>query len=473
MGKLRRMKKRVTGFTVVAWLALVFLLGSSNLATGADALVWRTGQDQVDAEIDGWPLPKVLEAIASATGWEIYFEPDIQYTVTSRFHQLKTPEALRRLLGELNFALLPQTNGPARLFIYRNSLHDATQLIQVTAKAKTGSGASPIPNEIIVRLKPGSKESIDALAKRLGAKIAGRIEGLNAYRLQFDDAVLAQNARAELENDTDVDSVENNFALAAPGQLQPLGFNSPPPSSFKLAPPSSTDKLMVALVDTPVQSTGAPWADYITARIPLAGQADLDPSQLTHGTAMMDTLWEMLGKTLNDPGSASIGFLLIDPYGNNSSTTMFDVANAIATAVNQGAKVINLSLAGAGESPLLEKTLEQAHNLGVLLVGAAGNDGGTAANLPAANPNVLSVTSTDRSGNLASYANHSSSVDLLARGTAIVNYNGQSYLITGTSTAAANATGAATGLAVNNHQTPLESSAKLATLPGFAPVKKP
>jgi len=94
----------------------------------------------------------------------IYFEPDTEYTVTSRFHRLKPSEALRRLLGELNFALLPQINGPAKLFIYRNSVHDATQLIQVAKKPKTDPGSNSIPNELIVRLKPGGKESIDALA---------------------------------------------------------------------------------------------------------------------------------------------------------------------------------------------------------------------------------------------------------------------------------------------------------------------
>ena len=473
MSKLRQMKKHFAGLSAVAWLALAVWLGTAQRGSAAEALVWQTDLDQVDAEIESWPLPKVLEAIASATGWQIYFEPDTEYTVTSRFHRLKPSEALRRLLGELNFALLPQTSGPARLFIYRNSVHDATQLIQVAKKPKTDSGSNSIPNELIVRLKPGGKESIDALAKRLGAKVAGRIDGLNAYRLLFDDAAGAQNARAELENNDDIASVENNYPLAAPGQVQPLALSPTPSPSFKLAPPNSTDKLIVALVDTAVQSRGAPWADYITDRISLVGQANIDPSQMTHGTAMMDTLWDTLGKTLNDPGSASLAFLLIDPYGSNSSTTMFDVANAIATAVNQGAKVINLSLAGSGDSPLLDKTLEQAHNLGVLLVGAAGNDGGTTPNLPAANPNVLSVTSSDRAGNLAGYANHSSSVDLLARGTAVVYYNGQAYLVTGTSTAAANTTGAAAGLAINNHQTPLEASPKLTTLPGFAPAKKP
>src|SRR5207247_10789406 len=133
------------------------------LGIACEASVWRTDRDQVDGEINAWRLPKVLAAIASTTGWQIYFEPDTEYTVTSRFSRLKPSEALRLLLGELNFALLPQTSGPAKLFIYRNSVHDATQLIQVAKKPKTDSGSNSIPNELIVRLKPGGKESIDAL----------------------------------------------------------------------------------------------------------------------------------------------------------------------------------------------------------------------------------------------------------------------------------------------------------------------
>ena len=164
----------------------------------ADSLVWRAEKNQVDAEIESWPLSEVLESISSATGWQIYLEPDTEYTVTTRFHNLKPADALRRLLGELNFALLPQTNAPARLFIYRNSVHEATQLIRVAKKSRPETAGKAIPNELIVRLKPGAKESIDALAKRLGAKVVGRLDGLNAYRLQFDNAASAQNARAEL-----------------------------------------------------------------------------------------------------------------------------------------------------------------------------------------------------------------------------------------------------------------------------------
>ena len=456
-----------------AALALIILLQSGNPVRAADSLVWRTDKNLVAADIESWPLSEVLESISTATGWQIYVEPDTEYTVTTRFQNLRPADALRRLLGELNFALLPQTNGPVKLFIYRNSVHEATQLIQVARKARPEAASKAIPNELIVRLKPGAKESIDALAKRLGAKVVGRLDGLNAYRLQFADADAAQNARAELGNDSDVASIENNFSVVAPGQLQPLALSSPPSPSFKLAPPDSSDKLIVALVDTAIQSRGAPWAAYLMNGISLAGEANLDPNQVTHGTAMMDTLWNALGKTLKDPGSAPLAFLPLDPYGNNTSTTMFDVANAIIQAANKGAKIINLSLGGYGDSPLLDAVLAQTHNQGILLVAAAGNDGGTALTIPASKPDVLAVTSGKPDGTIDSYANHAPFVKLIAPGTAVIFYGGQAYLVTGTSTAAANASGAAAALSVNNHQSPIEASSQLTKLPGFAPATKP
>src|SRR5439155_17809306 len=109
---------------------------------------------------------------------------------------------------ELNFALLPQTNGPTKLFIYRDSVQEATQLIEPRRSKGQTAAAKAIANELIVTLKPGSKESIDALAKRLGAKVVGQLDGLNAYRLRFENEAAAQNARAELDSDSDLASVE-------------------------------------------------------------------------------------------------------------------------------------------------------------------------------------------------------------------------------------------------------------------------
>ena len=47
-----------------------------------------------------------------------------------------------------------------------------------------------------MRLKPGAK--IDDLARSLGAKVIGRIDSLNAYRLQFQDQAAADTAREQL-----------------------------------------------------------------------------------------------------------------------------------------------------------------------------------------------------------------------------------------------------------------------------------
>src|SRR5207249_4191221 len=150
---------------------------------------------RVEADIESWPLPRVLEGITSATGWHVYLEPGAEHTVTARFRGLKPADALRRLLGDLNFALLPQTDGPPRLFVYRHSPDAATELVRRDEAGKS----KPIDNELLVILKPASRDGIDRLRRRLHARVVGRLDHLDAYRLRFEDEAAARKARAELE----------------------------------------------------------------------------------------------------------------------------------------------------------------------------------------------------------------------------------------------------------------------------------
>jgi subtilisin family serine protease len=93
--------------------------------------------------------------------------------------------------------------------------------------------------------------------------------------------------------------------------------------------------------------------------------------------------------------------------------------------------------------------------------------------VPASRPTVLSVTSGTRNGEIAGYANRSDTVDIIAPGASIVVYNGQAYMVTGTSTAAANVSGAAAALTINTKQAPLQAASGITKLPGFTPAKKP
>ena len=72
-----------------------------------------------------------------------------------------------------------------------------------------------------------------------------------------------------------------------------------------------------------------------------------------------------------------------------------DIAAGITYAVDNGARIINLSLGGAEASRMLCDATAYAQQKGALLVAAAGN-GAAAVYYPAACDGVLAVASTDR-----------------------------------------------------------------------------
>lgn len=70
-------------------------------------------------------------------------------------------------------------------------------------------------------------------------------------------------------------------------------------------------------------------------------------------------------------------------------------AAAMIFAADNGAKVINMSYGGPGESATERNAVNYAWNAGVVLLGAAGNDGTTNRGYPAAFENVIAVGATN------------------------------------------------------------------------------
>lgn len=100
-----------------------------------------------------------------------------------------------------------------------------------------------------------------------------------------------------------------------------------------------------------------------------------------------------------------------------------DLIDAIYYAVENGADIINMSLAfseGYVPSESMRQALETASAAGVLMVAAAGNEGSDAALYPAASPLVIGVGASqlETSGGLEAtdYSNSSTIVDLMAPG---------------------------------------------------------
>ncbi|MDA8216573.1 MAG: S8 family serine peptidase, partial [Dehalococcoidales bacterium] len=136
---------------------------------------------------------------------------------------------------------------------------------------------------------------------------------------------------------------------------------------------------------------------------------------------------------------------VLDNAGNGSG---YDVADGITFAVDNGAKVINLSLSGPNDLAPIHDAVNYAVAHGVTVVAAAGNcgdpehlqsncNGVNSVAYPAAYPGVLAVAATDRADARASFSTQSWYVDVAAPGASILStwWDGSYYWSSGTSMA--------------------------------------
>jgi hypothetical protein len=325
------------------------------------------------------------------------------------------------------------------------------QLVRATKASRTPArGGRVIGNELIVTFKRGSKRDVDRLEKKLHATAMAHLDGLGAYRLRFEDDAAARKARTALEGDADVESVENNVVMAPPAELEPLAMSSVPPVSLTQDISPSTGKVVVGLIDSAVQGQAMAFKDFLQPAISFEGDYQPPGDRITHGTAMAETILDGVAGVLREQGDGSgkvpLSILPIDIYGGDETTTAFDVARGLAAALDQHANIINLSLAGENDSPLIRSLIQSAADHGVLVFAAAGNAPVVTPTYPAADPGAIAVTAGDASGNIAPYANRGPFVDAVAPGTNVVEYADRAWLGTGTSFSTGWVTGWAAGL---------------------------
>jgi hypothetical protein len=437
----------------------------------ANTLTWSTSQNRVSADLQGVALPRLLQGVAQLTGWTVLVEPGTVHEVSTKFKDCPPGDALHRLLGDLNFALLPQTNHRPCLVVFRTAQAKATLVIAPSdLNATNAAPACAIANELVVRLKPGA--SIDELARKLGAKVLGKIDSLNAYRLGFGDADAASAAREQLSGNPEVVGVESNYVVAPPPAPQPLvnSPNLPSPVQLKLSPPNGSGKIIVGLVDTAWQPQGNALDAFMLKTLSVAGSASPDPTVPTHATSMYQDILRALSA---EPGGASgVQVVSVDVYGSNPTANTFDVALGIVKAVGSGANVINLSLGSPGESAVLHDIIQQVKQSGIPMFAAAGNDASPQPFYPAAYPETISVTASSQ-GQLASYANYGSFINLIAPGSGVVYFGGSAYLVSGTSTSAAFMSGRTAALADANHLTAAAAAGQQLNSPSLKFIPPP
>jgi serine protease len=177
--------------------------------------------------------------------------------------------------------------------------------------------------------------------------------------------------------------------------------------------------VVVAVIDTGV----APAPDLAGRLLPgwnaIARTADATDDN-GHGTHVAGTIAEVAGNGLAEAGVAPEASILpvkvLDSTGAGSDA---DVAAGIVWAADHGARIVNLSLGGSDASSVLADAVSYARAKGLLIVAAAGNDGG-AVGVPARLGGVVAVGAVDSSRARAPFSAGGRALDLVAPGVGIL-----------------------------------------------------
>jgi thermitase len=178
-------------------------------------------------------------------------------------------------------------------------------------------------------------------------------------------------------------------------------------------------EVLVAILDTGIDEKHEDLAGRVVASI------NLTDSQTTsdvngHGTHVAGIIAAI---TNNGIGIASIDpnirLLNVKVADDNGLVWASNLAKGIVWAVDNGAKVINMSLVIPTSSPNLEQAIHYAWSKGVVLVAGAGNGIKSIPVYPAYYPEVIAVAATDVDGNLWSKSNYGDWVRAYAPGVEI------------------------------------------------------
>jgi len=226
------------------------------------------------------------------------------------------------------------------------------------------------------------------------------------------------------------------------------------PQAWTIAKGSST--VVVAVIDSgarldhpDLQGIFLPGYDLINDD---DDPTDYDPVQ-SHGTHVIGTIAAETNNSLGVAGMTWGEYRAIMPikiFEAGKETTAGILASSIIFAVEHGAKIINMSLAG-GDADVVAEAVKYAKENEVLMIAASGNK--PSQRYPALYDEVISVGAIDNEMQWANYSNYgphldlvapggSSSVQILSTGYSANEGNTYSYMA-GTSMAAPHVTGLA------------------------------
>ncbi|GAB4430773.1 MAG: hypothetical protein Kow0031_11730 [Anaerolineae bacterium] len=263
------------------------------------------------------------------------------------------------------------------------------------------------------------------------------------YFVAYDAEIEPQQVADYLNQDPAIEFAEPNFFAgiageprAAPPQFQPNDpyykfqwhlQNIQMPAAWDM---STGQNIIVAIIDTGIDFNAPDLAN--TPRVAGYDFANNDPDPTDdqgHGTHVAGTVAQSTNNGLGVAGLAFNARLMpVKALGSDGNGSYENIIKGIVFAVDQGADVINMSLAGGSPSASLQDAVRYAHSKGVVVVAAAGNNNGPVSYPAAYDDYVIAVAATRFDNSRSGYSNYGPQIDIAAPGGDVkVDQNGDGY----------------------------------------------
>jgi subtilisin family serine protease len=322
-----------------------------------------------------------------------------------------------------NFAVQQQTFNTARAFAGR-CLGIVFVILIFSSFASAAPSPRFVPGRILVKPKAAlSETNLIAKLKSHGATnhVLLPQSGVHVVAVSEDQA---DATIASLRKDPEIEFAERDYiAQTAFVPNDPYVVSG---AEWQLAriqadqawdiTAGSTD-VVVAVLDSGINAAVPDLAGQVLPGYDFVSN-DADPADdFGHGTAVAGVI---AATGNNGIGVAGVAFgcrlLPVKVVDSSGYATYSTIVQGIHYAVDHGARIINLSVAGDASSSALQDAVNYAWGSNVIVVASAGNNGNNTPQYPAACAHVVGVSATEPNDTLASFSSYGSYITLSAPG---------------------------------------------------------
>jgi subtilisin family serine protease len=307
-------------------------------------------------------------------------------------------------------------------------------------------GPRYVPGQVLVKFKPTLRDQlIEATMAAYASKKIRRIPRLDVYQLQIPKYISVEEMVYALNQNPDVEYAEPNYIAriavtpndtlfqyqyALHNSGQEIGISGTPQgkASADIKATAAWEETkgkeedLIAVIDSGVDFLHPDIKNKVKSGGRDFVNNDFDATDdHGHGTFVAGIA---AADTNNNEGVAGVAWnckilpvKVIDKEGSGEYSWLVD---AIIWAADNGANVISLSLGGEEPADSLRDALKYAHDKGVVIVAAAGNDNATVLYPAAYDEFCLAVAATDYNDSRTSWSNFGPEVDVAAPGERIV-----------------------------------------------------